>query len=295
MPSGEFRQVSSQDSGCEALAEMLSAYVDGALAETRKHEVEAHVRACTTCATELARLDKLCAELRDLVNVQPASMLWDKVQQAAGAGGHEGRPYRGAQGQNRVLAILAEIVLYLFDGDLARRCRAEGTCRERAGSAHGAIAIVAALLLGLLPTFLGVTTSIAPIAVGLVFLWLASTRLEGRLSHAGLVVTILAGAAAPCAWELTHTMAGHIAAPLALPAALAALASAQAALFPRLRPEVLGRFRVRCAARSSALVLLAGAIARPDLVGPLAAVPPVAGAVGGALASWALARRRRVA
>lgn len=295
MPSGEFRQVSSEDSRCEALAESLSAYVDGALTETLKQDVEAHLRACTTCAAELARLQTLCAELRDLVAVAPPALVWDKVRDAASAGRGEGT---GARKQNRVLARLAEIVLFLFDGDLARRCRVEGTCRERAG-VHGVIAVVTGLVLALLPLGLAASAPSASIAAGLVFLWLASTRLEGRLSHAGLVATILAGSAAPAALELTRAMTGLIATPpskLALPvalsAAIAALATAQATLYPRLRPEVLGRLRVRIAVRSSALVLLAGAMARPDLIGPLAAVPPVAGAVGGALASWMVARRR---
>ncbi|GEM_PF-6956947 len=285
MPSGEFRAVSREESRCEALAESLSAYVDGALAQTLKQEVETHVRACTTCAAELARIEKLCAELRGLVHVQPPSLVWDKVRDAAGS-----LSASEMRGNSRVAAAIAHVFLFLFDRDLARRCRVEGTCREKVGSEHGVIALIAGLLLGLIPQGLTSATPVLPLAAGVLLLWLVSTRLEGRLSHKGLITTLLAGAVVPGAWELAHAATA-----MALPAAIAALAAAQAVLLPRLKPQVLVRLRVPCVVRSCAVVLLAGALARPDLVGPVAAVPPLAGAAGGALAAWALSRRRRAA
>ncbi|MEK7865450.1 MAG: zf-HC2 domain-containing protein, partial [Planctomycetota bacterium] len=267
MPSGEFRAVSGEESRCDALAESLSAYVDGALAETPRQEVEAHVRACTTCAAELARIQRLCADLRDLVNVQPPALVWDKVRDAAA-----GPAASGTRERSRTAAAIAHVLLFLFDGDLARRCRVEGTCREKAGAEHGVIALVAGLLLGLLAQGLTAATPVLPLAAGVLLAWLASTRLEGRLSHTGLVATLLAGTAFPGAWELARAAAEGSVAPMALPAAIAALAAAQAVILPRLRPQVLGRLRVPCVVRSCAVVLLAGALARPDLVGPVAAV-----------------------
>lgn len=300
MPSGDLTLRKVEGSGCSAVRAGMDAYLDEAADSVLRTEVESHVRTCTDCARELERLRRLIADLRALVVVEPPAHLWEKVQtvtgRPTGAAGAAATGTAAAHAGARLGRLLPRLLLALYDSDLADQLAATGTCRERAAAPHGALAVAAGLA-ALLPALVsGQGLSIAAGVAALPLLWLASTRLESRMSARALLATLsVGGASAVCTAEALRpgTALLHLA---FFPAgALAALAVAQALTAPRLRPRVLALGRIGIAVRSFAVILLCGLLARPDLLGAATALPIAVGAAGGAIAAHAALRMRRAA
>lgn len=272
---------------CEALAESLSAHVDGALSPTDASRVADHLGQCTECARTHEQLARLAAELEALVSLEPPAGLLQRVTDQLDGGGRDAAEHdRSLVG--RALRLLQLALLAVYDADLADRLRETGSCREPAGVPHGRVALFVAAVLSVFPLVGGWQQALPTVLAGLPLVWLATTRLEVR-HHRGhwMLMSMLVGAAAPWFVEL-----GQPAPPaLALAGALVSLAVLQLLAQPRLRPRVLGLGRVSMAGRAMPVLLAAAAIARPDLVGATAALPLACGVAGGAVGHWVGGRR----
>ncbi len=269
-------------SECTAIADGLHLVLDGSADSPAVQRVETHLRTCTSCAREMERLRGLGEGLRRVAVVEPPAALWERVREEAALPGRGAAPLAtlGDPARNGILGRwAARALLFAYDGDLERRVAQTGSCREVGTERHGSVALAAGAGLCLLSLSTG-----WPL-LGLPLLWLASTRLETRWGERGALAIAVLGGAAGTAWEAVRAVAGLAPAPFGLAGAAAALAVAQWAAAPRLRADMFGVFRVPAVVRTLGVVLAAGALARPDLVGAWAALPLVAGAAIGWLAA----------
>lgn len=68
---------------CLTARENLGAYVDGELAATQRAALQEHLAGCTSCLTQLSRLQRLIYRLRassELPEIKPPSDLWSKIE-----------------------------------------------------------------------------------------------------------------------------------------------------------------------------------------------------------------------
>ncbi len=78
---------------CEICAEELTAFLDGELEESRRREMEGHLKGCPACHGELESLRKAALLVEsNLEEIEPRPEIWDKVQ--AGIIAAQDRPRR---------------------------------------------------------------------------------------------------------------------------------------------------------------------------------------------------------